>query len=58
MNDLTPDELQVLAAYQRVRGRQFGDLEVSVSHGKLVKIFEVVKNSIMTHTLREVVVQK
>lgn len=52
--DLPSDERQVLDAYRRVRARNFGDLEVSVSHGNLVKIFEVVKNSIMTHTLREV----
>lgn len=56
--ELSDDEYLIVDAYRRVRERNFGDLEVSVSHGKLVKVFEVVKNSIMTHTLKEVVVQK
>ena len=52
--ELTDDELIIVDAYRRVRDRHFGDLEVSVSNGRLVKVFEVVKNSIMTHTLKEV----
>lgn len=52
---LSIDETQVLDAYRRVRERKFGDLEVSVSHGKLVKVFEVIKNSIPPYPLREVV---
>ena len=40
MTELLDDEQQVLDAYRRVRSRNFGDLEVSVSHGHLVKIFE------------------
>ena len=50
---LQPDEKQVLDAYRRVRDRKFGDLDVSVSKGKLVKIFEVVKNNILDYTLKE-----
>lgn len=50
---LTLDEVQVLDAYRRVRGRQFGDLEVSVSKGKLVKVFEIIKNSVLEYPLRE-----
>ena len=55
MTELQPDERQVLDAYRRVRERQFGDNELSVSHGKLVKLCEVVKNSVQIHTLREVI---
>ena len=53
MNDLPKDEQQVLDAYRRVRDRQFGDLEVSVSKGRLVKLFEIIKNSVVEYPLRE-----
>ena len=53
MTELLDDEQQVLDAYRRVRSRNFGDLEVSVSHGHLVKIFEVIKNSVLPYPLKE-----
>lgn len=53
--NLSAEEQKIIEAYRRVRERQFGDLEVSVSNGRLVKLFEVVKHSVLVHTLREVV---
>ena len=52
-SDLSGDEIQILDAYRRVRERKFGDLEISVSKGKLVKVFEIIKNSVLEYPLRE-----
>jgi hypothetical protein len=50
---LSDDEVQVLDAYRRVKERRFGDLEVSVSKGRLVKLFEIIKNSVVQYPLSE-----
>ena len=52
--NLTPEEIKIVEAFRRIRERQFGDLEISVSNGRLVKLFEVVKHSVLIHTLKEV----
>ena len=54
MNALTSEESMILNAYRRVRERKFGDLQISVSKGRLVKVFEIIKNSVIEYPLKEV----